>query len=86
VSAARRFLLDAIEGHARVEDALIEIDQPIHVGCQERHVVEIVEQSHLLAASNARCIRNDVVGDTCSRLKIHATCHAAIGLVGHPMD
>ena len=29
----------AIQGHPRVEDAFVEGDQPVEIGCQERHVV-----------------------------------------------
>jgi hypothetical protein len=41
----------AIERHPCVEDALVERDEPIHVGCEERQVVQVVDQSHARAAS-----------------------------------
>jgi hypothetical protein len=29
-----------------IEDALVEVDQPVHVSRDERHVVDVVEQLH----------------------------------------
>ena len=39
-------LLLAVERHPRVEDPLVERDQPIHVGGEERHVMQVVDQGH----------------------------------------
>lgn len=36
-----------VDHDTRVEDALVETDQPVHVGCHERQVVDVVEQLHL---------------------------------------
>jgi hypothetical protein len=43
-------VVDAIERHVRVEDAFVETDQPIHVGGEEGHVMQVVDQGHELAS------------------------------------
>lgn len=48
VTAAWWILLCPIEGHPRVEDALVEGDQPVHVAGQKGHMVQVVEQRHRL--------------------------------------
>ncbi len=48
VTSPWRIFLGSVEGHARVKDALVEGDQPVHVAGQEGHVVQAVEQRHRL--------------------------------------
>ena len=40
-------LLLEVDGHARPEDAVVEADQPVHVGGDERQVMNVVEQLHV---------------------------------------
>ena len=40
-------LLLEIDRHARVEDPLVEADQPVHVRGDKRQVMDVVEQLHV---------------------------------------
>jgi hypothetical protein len=43
-------LLIEVDRHTRAEDALVEVNQPIHVGRDKRQVMDIVQKLHVCSS------------------------------------